>query len=444
VHGHPLSSHSIRAMPVGRFGGKGMGRLTALRISRPLQSGMYADGNGLYLQVTGVGAKSWVYRFSIRGKAREMGLGSLSAVSLANARAEATAYRALRLKGIDPIEARRAERAQAALNDAKTITFKESAERYIKAHRAGWKGPRHANIWESTLAAYAYPVIGKISVQAIDTALVLRVLEPIWTLKPETANRVRGRMEVILDWATARGYRSGENPARWRGHLKFQLADRFKVRRVEHHPALPYAQLSDFITELRKQEGIGALALEFTILTAARTGEVLGATRDEIDLAQKVWTVPAKRMKTGKEHRVSLAGRALAILQGVTALQMAGNAFIFPGAKRGRPLSNTAMHRALKRMGNYHAYTVHGFRSTFRDWAAERTNYPGEVVEMALAHAVGNKVEAAYRRGDLFEKRKRLMADWAKYCETPTAKARGTVVPIRAVTSESRSAGNVA
>jgi integrase len=419
-----------------------VGKLTALKVGRALPAGMYADGAGLYLQVTGTGAKSWIYRYSIRGKAREMGLGSLSAVSVADARTRAAACRALRQDGVDPIEARKADRAQAALDDAKAITFKEAAQRYIAAHRAGWKNPKHAPLWENTLAAYAEPVIGKISVQAVDTGLVLKVLEPIWRIKPETAGRVRGRIEVILDWAKSRGLRQGENPARWRGHLQYQLPARSKVRRVKHHPALPYAELPGFMAELREQEGVGARALEFTVLTAARTGEIIGAKGNEANTAEKLWTVPAERMKAGKEHRVPLSGRALTILRDVTALQTGDDAFIFGRGKLGKPLSNMTMAAVLRRMG-YANVTVHGFRSTFRDWAAERTNFPNEVVEMALAHAVSNRVEAAYRRGDLFEKRRRLMAEWSTFCNTPTA-ASATVSFHHAVTSEPRSAGSVA
>ena len=421
---------------------KTVGKLTALKVGRALPAGMYADGAGLYLQVTGTGAKSWIYRYSIRGKAREMGLGSLSAVSLADARTRAAACRALRQDGVDPIEARKADRAQAALDDAKAITFKEAAQRYIAAHRAGWKNPKHAPLWENTLVAYAEPVIGKISVQAVDTGLVLKVLEPIWRTKPETAGRVRGRIEVILDWAKSRGLRQGENPARWRGHLQYQLPARSKVRRVKHHPALPYAELPGFMAKLREQEGVGARALEFTILTAARTGEIIGAKRNEANTAEKLWTVPAERMKAGKEHRVPLSGRALTILRDVTALQTGDDAFIFGGGKQGKPLSNMTMAAVLHRMG-YANVTVHGFRSTFRDWAAERTNFPNEVVEMALAHAVSNRVEAAYRRGDLFEKRRRLMAEWSTFCNTATT-ASATVSFHHAVTSEPRSAGSVA
>jgi integrase len=395
-----------------------------------LPAGMYADGAGLYLQVTSKGAKSWIYRFSLHGKPREMGLGSLTAVGLADARSKAAACRTLRQDGVDPIEARRAQHAQAALDAAKAITFKEAAERYIGVHRAGWKAAKHPKLWENTLATYAYPVIGKVSVQAVDTSLVLKILEPIWSTKPETAGRVRGRIEAIMDWAKSRGIRQGENPARWRGHLQYQLPARSKVRRVKHHAALPYAELPEFMVTLREQEGIGARALEFAILTAARTGEIIGATKGEADAAEKLWTVPAVRMKAGREHRVPLSSRALAILQEMTDPRNGENTFIFPGGKRGRPLSNMAMATVLRRMDR-DDITVHGFRSTFRDWAAECANYPNEVVEMALAHAVSDKVEAAYRRGDLFEKRRQLMADWEAYCTTPKAAVRSAVVPMR-------------
>jgi integrase len=407
-----------------------VGKLTALKVARNLPPGMYADGAGLYLQVTGAGAKSWIYRFSLHGKAREMGLGSLSALSLSDARIKAGECRRLRQEGIDPIEARKASREQAALDAAKTLTFKEAAASYIASHRAGWRNAKHAAQWENTLATYAEPVIGALSIQAIDTALVLKVLEPIWKTKPETANRLRGRIEAILDWAKVRGLRQGENPARWRGHLDHLLPARSKVRRVKHHAALPYAELPAFISELRAQEVGAARALEFTILTAARTGDTIGAVWDEFNAPDKLWTVPAERMKAGREHRVPLSTRALAILRDAESTRIPGAEYVFPGGKAGKPLSNMAMTEVLRRMGRGDI-TVHGFRSTFRDWAAERTNFPSEVVEMALAHAVGDKVEAAYRRGDLFEKRRRLMAEWATYCNTTNTADRGAVIPMR-------------
>jgi integrase len=406
------------------------GRLTALKVEKAKQSGMYADGGGLYLQISEGGA-SWIYRYMLGGRAREMGLGPLALFGLSDARAKALDARRLRHEGIDPIEARKAQRLRARLDAAKTITFTECAEAYIKAHRAGWRNGKHAAQWEATLATYAEPVIGALPVQAIDTALVLKVLEPIWTAKPETASRVRGRIESILDMAKVRGYRTGENPARWRGHLDKLLPARSKVRKVEHHAALPYAELPGFLIALREQEGIATRALEFTVLTAARTGETIGARWSEFDHLDKTWTIPAERMKAGKEHRVPLSARGLAILQEMQALRPAGDAndsFVFPGGKIGKPLSNMAFLMLLRRMKR-EDLTAHGFRSTFRDWAAECTNFPSEVVEMALAHAVGDKVEAAYRRGDLFEKRRRVMNAWAEFC-AKRAPA-GTVVSLR-------------
>jgi integrase len=266
--------------------------------------------------------------------------------------------------------------------------------------------------------------------QVIDTALVLKVLEPIWPTKPETASRLRGRIEAVLDWATVRGYRKGENPARWRGHLSKLLPARSRVRKVKHHTALPYAELPDFMVALRAQGGIAARALEFTILTAARTGEAIGATWDEIFEAEKVWVVPGNRMKAGKEHRVPLSNPALAILKEMKLCGDAGEGFVFHGAKREKPLSNMAMIAMLRRMG-CGDLTVHGFRSSFRDWVAERTHFPGEVAEMALAHAVGDKVEAAYRRGDLFDRRRRIMAEWAKFCATPQDAGQRKVIALR-------------
>jgi integrase len=375
---------------------------------------MYADGGGLYLRVTDNGTKNWVFRFMLNGRTRWMGMGALHIVGLAEARTRAAGFRLQRHDGIDPIDARRAERLQTRLNAAKALTFKECAARYIASHRAGWRNPKHAAQWEATLATYAEPVMGGLSVQAIDTALVLKVLEPIWTTKPETAGRVRGRIESILDWAKVRGYRAGENPARWRGHLDKLLPARSKVRRIEHHAALPYAELPGFLVSLRKQEGTAARALEFAILTAARTGEVIGARWNEIDFLEKTWTVPAMRMKAGREHRVPLSARVLAMLEEVQPLRHAEDGFVFPGAKFGQPLSNMAFLMLLRRLGR-DDLTAHGFRSTFRDWAADRTNFPAEVAEMALAHAVSGKVEAAYRRGDLFEKRRRLMDAWAEF-----------------------------
>jgi integrase len=405
-------------------------KLTALKVAREKRPGLYGDGGGLYLQVTKLGAKSWIFRFwvaerdpktgaivrdpkthKVRGRSRETGLGSCTTVSLAEARERALECRKLREKDIDPIDARGAAKRQVSLERAKSLKFKEAAATYIAAHRAAWKNDKHAGQWTATLQTYAYPLLGDASVQAIDIALIMKVIEPIWATKPETANRVRGRIESILDWATVRGYRQGENPARWRGHLDKLLPSRAKVRKPQHHNALPYSELPAFMAELRKEEGIAACALEFTILTAARTSEAIGARRSEINAHEKVWTVPADRMKSDKEHRVPLSERA----REITTVAVDEEEFIFPGGRWKKPLSNMAMLALLRRMGR-DDLTVHGFRSTFRDWAAECTNFANEVIEMALAHAIDSKTEAAYRRGDLFEKRRRLMAEWEAYC----------------------------
>ncbi len=365
---------------------RAIGKLTAVKV-KTSKPGMYADGGGLYLQVTHGGAKSWIFRFMLNGRAREMGLGSASALSLADARAKAAECRRSRQEGIDPIEARKAERARLALEAASLITFRQAAERYIASHRPGWRNEKHAAQWTNTLTAYAMPVIGPISVQAIDTTLVLRILEPIWSTKPETASRVRGRIEAVLDWAAAQGLRTGANPARWKGHLSKLLPALSKVRAVKHHAALPYDELPKFMQDLRQQNGIGARALELTILTAARTGETIGAHPDEFNLKEKVWIVPPERMKAKREHRVPLCPRAAAIVE---EMKSAGDhPFLFPGGRPNKPLSNMAMAAVLKRMKR-DTITVHGFRSTFRDWAAERTNFPNEVVEMAMSHAIEN------------------------------------------------------
>jgi integrase len=401
-----------------------IGKLTALAITQAKRRGYYGDGGGLFLQMSASGAKSWVFRFKESGRLREMGLGPAHTVSLAEARQKALECRKARLDGLDPIEARRGKRIQAKLNAAKAMTFAACAESYIASHRAGWRNPKHAAQWPATLGTYVYPVFGLLPVQTVDVGLVMKAIEPIWVQKPETAGRVRGRIEAVLDWATARGYRQGENPARWRGHLENLLPKKSKVRRVEHHAALPYAEIGAFMAELRQQEGVAARALEFAILTAARTGEVIGAKWGEINLDARLWTVPAERMKTGNEHRVPLSDEVLAVLAEMRKIRLSDH--VFPGGKAGRPISNMAMLMLLRRMGRG-GLTAHGFRSSFRDWAAERTTFPAEVAEMALAHTVSDKVEAAYRRGDLFQKRRRLSDAWAKFC----AAAPGKVVPIR-------------
>jgi integrase len=409
-------------------------RLSALKVERVKKPGMYADGGGLYLRVTPEGAKNWVLRYMLDRRPHWMGLGPLALYGLQEARARALDARRKRHDGIDPIEARRADRARQRLDAAKAITFKECAEAYIASHRAGWRNEKHKYQWSQTLAQFVYPEIGSLPVQAIDTALVLKALEPIWTTKPETASRVRQRIENILDSAKARGYREGENPARWRGHLDKVLPARSRVREVEHLAALPYEELPAFLVNLRTREAVAARALEFLILTAARTGEVIGARWNEIDVADKTWTVPADRMKARREHRVPLSARALAILQEMQAVRQGDDdkAYVFPGPRRGKPLSNMAFLMLLRRMA-LKDLTVHGFRATFKTWASECTSFQNEIAEAALAHIIGDKVEQAYRRGDMFEKRRRLMQQWAAFCATATTgKERGgNVTPLR-------------
>jgi integrase len=408
-----------------------IGRLTALRVDREKRPGLYCDGGGLYLRLTSVGSKHWVFRFMLNGRARWMGLGPLHTISLADARARAAECRKQRLDGVDPIDNRRATKQKALLEAGRAVIFRQCAEAYIKSHEAGWRNAKHSAQWSATLATYAEPVLGALSVQSIDTAEIMRVLEPIWAIKPETASRLRGRIEAVLDWAKVRAYRQGENPARWRGHLDKLLPARNKVRRVKHHAALPYDDLPIFIAALRSQEGTAARALEFTILTAARTSEVLGAKWGELDIAGKIWTIPNERMKAGKEHRVPLSSRAVDILLDLAPERSAATALVFEGVRAGQPLSNMSMSMTLRRMKR-DDLTVHGFRSSFRDWTAERTNFPNEVAEMALAHAVGDKVEAAYRRGDLFSRRRRMMDDWGSFCEAAGRDQRGNVATLRA------------
>ncbi|MFO7482814.1 tyrosine-type recombinase/integrase [Oceanibaculum nanhaiense] len=390
-------------------------RLNALAVSQAKVPGLYPDGDGLYLQVARTGSKSWVLRYRLNGRKtpRDMGLGPVRLVSLSEARGKAQEARRLLLEKIDPLEQRRHARAQRAADAAGTISFREAADRYVKAQAPGWKNEKHKDQWETTLDRYVHPVVGTLPVNLVEIGHVMKILEPIWTVKTETASRVRGRIEAVLDWAAAHGYRKGDNPARWKGQLEVLLPAPAKVARVKHHPALPYKELPDFIRLLRNQEGVGALALEFTILTAARTGETIGASWEEMDLTERVWIVPAERIKAGREHRVPLSYRAVEILRIMRDMRVSD--FVFPGLRKGKPLSNMTMLGVLKRMGCGHL-TTHGFRSSFRDWAAECTNYPGEMAEMALAHTIGNKVEAAYRRGDLFDRRRQMMRDFAAYC----------------------------
>ena len=397
------------------------GKLSAVEVAKAKGPVVLHDGGGLYLRVAPTGTKSWVFRFQIDGKRRDMGLGPFPDVSLAEARTKAAEHRRQRHEGIDPLEVRAAERHLKRLSAAKGRSFREVAEEFIARNEAGWRNPKHRQQWRNTLATYVYPTLGDLPVAAIDTGLVVEALYPIWAEKPETASRVRGRIEAVLDAATARGCREGPNPAQWKGNLAHILPARSKVRRVKHHAALPFEELPGFLTGLREQRGIAGRALEFAILTIARTAEVLGATWGEIDLDANVWTVPARRMKSGREHRVPLSDAAVAALEAVRPLALLRDgrpdptAPVFPGPRRALPMSNMVMLMLLRRMGRQDV-TAHGFRSSFSDWAAECTAYPREVVEMALAHTIGNKVEAAYRRGDLFLKRRELMATWAQFC----------------------------
>jgi len=373
--------------------------------------GKHEDGGGLRLVVSGTGAKKWVLRFTIDGKRREMGLGSFPDVGLAEARDRASDCRKLAKDGVDPIEARRAE-------SEKTPTFTACAARYIRAHRHGWKNAKHARQWTSTLKTYARPEIGSKRVDAVATEDILKILSSIWTTKTETAKRVRGRIESILDYAAAHKYRDPLNPARWRGHLDKLLPKPSRVKRVSHHPAMPHTEVPAFMAELAGNGSVSALALRFLILTATRTGEVLQAQWNEIDLEAAVWTVPAERMKARREHRVPLSDAATSVLEALSRIE--GNPYLFPGARHGRPLSNMALLQLMRGMGygvdgDRGDYVPHGFRSSFRDWSGEVSSFPRDVAEMALAHIIENKVEAAYRRGDLFAKRRKMMQEWADY-----------------------------
>jgi integrase len=390
--------------------------------------GFHADGGGLYLRVGPTGGKAWVFRYMRHGRRRDMGLGAIQFVGLAEARRLASECRHLLFQGIDPLDRKHGERSAARVDAAKAMTFRECAEAYIAAHEAGWRNRRQAAQWRASLRDYVYLVIGDLPVAAVDLPLVLKVLEPIWTAKVETASRVRGRIESVIGWAATRGYRQGDNPARWKGHLENLLAKPGRVKKAERHPALPYPEIGAFSTELAKQELIAARALEFTILTAARAGEVIGARWDEINIAERLWTVPPERMKSGKEHRIPLSDAAMAIVGRMQAIRTGD--YIFPGRGGNSRIGHSTMREQLLRLGR-RDLTVHGFRSTFRDWAAERTNYPAEMAEMALAHSVGSAVEQAYRRSDLFDRRRRLMDDWARYCAAPASGA-AEVIAIRA------------
>jgi len=395
--------------------------LNPVEVKRLTVPGLYFVGvvPGLALQVLPSGARTWLLRIMVAGKRRDMGLGGYPAVTLAQAREKAREAREKVKQGIDPIEEGRAARSALAATRAAALTFEQCARKYIEAHKTGWKNAKHAGQWVNTLEQYAFPTLGSLLVRDVGLSQVLAVLEPIWQTKTETASRLRGRIEAVLDWATVRTYRSGDNPARWRGHLDKLLPKPAKVAKVEHHRAVPVGEVGAFLVKLREQAGMGARALEFAIVTAARSGEVRGATWAEIDTAAKVWTIPAARMKAGKEHRVPLSAGALALLAALP--RMAGTDYVF-SAPRGGALSDMTLSAVLRRM-NADA-VPHGFRSTFRDWAGERTAHPREVIEHALAHLLKDKAEAAYQRGDLFEKRRHLMDDWAGFLSRIEAPAK--------------------
>ncbi len=420
-----------------------MAALTALRVQKARHPEdrkgpfLLSDGHGLALQIMPSGSKSWVLRYMLNGKARTMGLGAYGdndgGVSLATARERAASARSLVKQGIDPIDARQADSAaKAAAAEAKAArskTFEEVAREYIAAHAVSWANKKHRAQWSATLEAYAYPIIGEKAVADVDADDVEAVLKPIWLEISETASRVRGRIEVILDFAKAKSWRSGENPARWKESMKHRLPSVSRTRKAEHHPALPWQQVPAFFSALRAMDSISARCLQFSILTACRSGEARGARWREIDLKNAVWTVPAERMKARREHRVPLSKAAIAVLQGVTPLSRGPDSIIFPSVRAGKALSDMALSQLLRGMNEIkegetppwlsrdgRPIVTHGFRSSFRDWAEEATSTPHAVSEAALAHVVADKVEAAYRRTDLFDKRQILMGDWAKHC----------------------------
>ncbi len=399
--------------------------LKPISLSRHMASGYHGDGGGLYLQVTPAGSKSWIFRFALAGRRREMGVGSFPSVSLAAAREAATKARALVKAGKDPIAAREAERARERLETARGVTWDEAVDQFLETHLGSWKNKKHRQQWRNTLDTYAKPVVGPLGMGSIGTPEVIKVLQPIWYTKPETASRVRGRMERIFDWARVKSYRDGENPARWRGHLDKVFPARGKIRKVKHHAAVPIDDLPAVYARLCHSKGIAAKAVRFALLTATRPGETAGGLWPEVDRRNALWTLPPERMKADKEHRVTLSREALAILDEMAEVRT--DEHLFPGHKSKRPLSLTALSKALEAAGGGDA-TVHGTaRSTFKDWTSERTSFPSEVSEMALAHSIGDKVEAAYRRGELLKKRAALMQAWANFL---TGESKGKVVSI--------------
>jgi integrase len=402
-------------------------RLTAIAVTNAKAAGLYPDGGGLYLKVTSTGSKSWILRFRRDGRVRDMGLGSVGSISLARARERAAeANRQRQVEGLDPIKAREQERIAVKRAAARAATFRTCAEQMLASHEIGWRNAKHRHQSRSSMSTYVFPIFGDVAVSAIDTELVLKVLEPIWARKTETASRVRGRIEAVLDWAKVRGMRDGENSARWRGHLDQLLPCRSKVQAVQHYAALPYNEIAPLIEKLRaKHYSLATVALELIILTAVRSGEALGARWDEIDLGTRTWVIPAERTKGGREHRVPLSPRVVEILKQLQQARISEH--VFPGMKPGRPLTSRHMLTVLNSVRP--GVTIHGFRSSFKDWVSEMTNFPDHLSEAALAHVTADKVRAAYARSDLFEKRRRLMEQWAAYCGRLSASA--DVVPLQ-------------
>jgi integrase len=419
--------------------------LTATFVKNAPQ-GFHRDGDGLYLRVKDTGAKSWVLRFRLHGEERRAGVGAYPAVGLAEARERADELRRQIRSGIDPVDARKRQtaekREQSRLEEAKRMTFDQCAQAYINGKKAEWKNAKHGQQWENTLATYASPLLGNLSIADIDLGLVMKVLDPIWRDKTETASRVRSLIEAVLDWAKVHGYRSGDNPAQWRGNLDNLLPMPKKVSKPENQPALDYRLMGAFMAHLRQQTSIGAKPLELAILANARAGEVCCATWSEIDSAHKCWIIPAGRMKAGKEHRIPLSDAAIRLLESLP--RVAGSEFIFPGTKEGKAISDATMNKLIRQMHESEiqagragyidtkqgrVVVTHGFRSTFRDWAGETTAYTREVIEHAMAHQLKDKAEAAYARGSMLEKRRRLMDDWAVYCSR--LPVLGEVTPIR-------------
>lgn len=418
-------------MMMGRWIGNQMPKLAsemgALAVSKVDTPGLHFVGyvTGLALQVKSTGAKSWILRSVVGGRRRDMGLGAYPSVGLAQARQKAAEARELIRQGVDPIERQRSALSALKASLASQLTFEETANAYMSAHETTWKNAKHAQQWRNTLKEYVYPAFGDLLVRDIEKEHVLAALRPIWNSKNETASRLRGRIELVLSYAMQAGYRpEGLNPARWKGGLDKLLAAPSKVQKTSHFKALAANEISEFILKLAQIEGQGARALEFAILTAARSGEVRGATWSEIDIKGKIWTIPASRMKAGKEHRVPLSSAAIKLLE---SLAVTESELVFP-SPRGGKLSDMTLTGVLRRMKVN--VTAHGFRSTFRDWVAESTNFPNEVAEMALAHTISNKSEASYRRGDLFEKRAVMMEEWSRFVYNPTLPA--TIHPINA------------